>query len=214
MMKLGRFFGDAFEFRKVILFCVNDMDTPAFPEQYPDIRIVPIDKSNVSRVLDIRKEEELRTFKTFLRKGYYGVFAEYKGRIVGHHWAQINRTSKNILSATHMLLPPRTALTFYAYVAEEMRGKRIHASMKRELCCNLFAEGVRRVIADVDCHNYSSLKGNRRLNITELGGMYICGFFEILYIFWCQQQLNIFVRSNRFIYLWRKVFCRRELLGH
>jgi hypothetical protein len=205
--------------KKIVIFCADDMHSLTFPEIYPGVRVFNIDENNVSRVLDFRQQNILNDFRRFLHRGDTGVFAEYKGKIVGHQWAQFNKTSRSIVGETGLVLSPRKALIFYGHVAEEMRGKRIHASMKKELYRRLYAEGASHIMTDVAYDNYASLKSNRRINLRELGGMHIFALFSILYIYCCQQKLAILIERERASGILRTLFDRsipkdRELSSH
>jgi len=129
-------------------------------------KLMPITEDNCHRVGDFREKSRIPQYRDKLVHGEIGYFAEHNGRIIGSHWATVNKTGAQKVVRTYMKLLPNEGLLHDLVIDEKCRGMGVGPFMVSELTTILFREhGVSRIIWDISIRNGKSLRMIEKLGV-------------------------------------------------
>jgi len=143
-----------------------DLDTWQRPRdlKVPDgLSVKNVDSDNIDDVEIFRGKRFVERFRKFHDDGCIGVYAYIDNTVVAHWWMDVNDTQTCRLSEEGFVLLPGEAGTFYANVAEEHRGKRIHALLRVSLHERAKVLGGKTAVSHNDKDNEAVVRSNRRV---------------------------------------------------
>ncbi|MFR3330647.1 MAG: hypothetical protein ACLTSL_10905 [Odoribacter splanchnicus] len=119
---------------------------------------------NVEDVLSFRTTHISHIFKSFLSNDGLGVYGYYKGKVIVHGWAVMNKTSAHKIVNGYFDLSPGAVLIHFCSVDVKYRGNKVYQELLSVLCGQLSDYDI---YIDTDGNNYSAQKA-----IQRVGGIY------------------------------------------
>ena len=129
------------------------------------VSIESVDAGNVNDIEKFRGSYSVQEFRRFHAEHCLGAYAYVRGAVIGHLWMEINNTQDQKLSNGGTLLLRGEGETWYAHVAEEYRGKRIHGNLKELLYGKSRELGCKTLISRIREDNEASIRANTRFGM-------------------------------------------------
>lgn len=130
-----------------------------------DVSIESVDAGNINDIEKFRGSYSVQEFRRFHANHCLGAYAYARGAIIGHLWMEINNTQDQKLGKAGALLLRGEGETWYAHVAEEYRGKRIHSNLKDLLYEKAKELGCKTLISHIREDNEASIRANTRFGM-------------------------------------------------
>ena len=156
------------------IFYVERSEELQSAESILGLNFLRITKENIHKVTDFQKAGVINTFKIYLNRGEYGIFACLDGKVVGHVWAMYSEKN-NFKASNYMTLNEGEALTHFSNVNPAFRGKNIYPAMMVEITKQLFdVYKPKRVLGDIEIDNIAAIKGIVKSGYKHLGYVSYC----------------------------------------
>lgn len=160
------------------IFYLDRLEDLQFMKSVSGLSFLRITKDNVGKVTDFQAEGVIKTFKVFLNRGEYGIFAFLNDKVIGHVWGMY--AGKNDFKASqYMTLNEGEALTHFSNVDPAFRGKNIYPAMMAEISKQLFEVfKPKRILGDIEIDNLPAIKGIIKSGYKHLGYVSYCTIFN------------------------------------
>lgn len=159
-------------------FVIGNMDDFRTTEAGIKCTFVPITFDNCFRVHEFREQRRVAEYRAKLGNKEIGLFTECDGRMIGSIWATINHDRLRSVARMHMPLMPNEALIHDIVTAPNCRGMGVGPFMVGRMASTLLNDyRVSRIIIDVSCRNYPSLRMMEKVGLQSKERVFTLSLF-------------------------------------
>lgn len=187
MMKSLSFLKRLVSIKTLKVYKINCNKVP--PILFHDIKIKPIDFSNLYLLEELRNKIVVNNFKKFLSDGEKGFMVIKKNKCIAHGWLILNTSNIDKIACEYFNMSPNSAFIHYCYVDEAQRGQGIYKYLLTSIIkyCYSITNLNFNILIDTGINNIPAQRA-----IVSIGGEYL----NKLHIFRCLGK-NLLVRRGR-----------------
>lgn len=140
--------------------CPDELD----PDRIPGFEVIPVDLTNVGRVLEFRDGPVKALFDQFVREGRKGAFVVHNDVVVAHGWLTTADKDREVVNG-YFPLGAHESLIHHCNVDEQVRGRRLFGMLIGHLAANQAG----RVLIDTHVRNERSKRAIEQVGCHRLG---------------------------------------------